>query len=1154
MSENKGWNRLRGKLASLKEATKVKDEDHDSDVADFLRPNLGSSADRIHLAPKLDIAAAQQQTNRPNPTNYLSEIGDTAALRNMNENIGATIPVDDGKKWIPNKPTRQVGLQVKFENGQPVIIGNGGDETEEATIFISNTKARNASATSSAAIIRPSAGPERVDLQTARSVPQNIPSLGPRGPEQTELRQSSLYSKSAPIYGEPSSFDIPPVRLPLSIQSSIPQPQLKEHVRPPEVFLRKPTGSSSNHTEHIKAANGQWLKTELSQQDLREMRASEGQTFRSSVRASTGISVALDSLQPSAASNQFNLVQNRPSLESNRSISGHSQDSQSPETSPLNELQRTYPTNPSQSIPLRTNFLTPLSSAHDQSAGNDPQNTLVPGSSGTDSAQDLRQSRASQDLKSVRRKPSPQEAMGREARVFEDVKDLDTISQDFLDRLQSMDHIFQLALPHMSEDYSASDWLRSAIWWFSKGRNGFELIVRSRILESERRDPGIEIEVQMSLRQNHLDLAKAWWIVQDILPGQISHQNRDESMDYIIHACTCVREAIKRLCVSLSKRNVQPPASESGSGLDTTLWLDYPSMPPKTYLVLTNGMSGLEDSDLQMSDCITNLSFDDNSTEFYCGTAFGNAVVAVEDDQVHERSFPCAISLLRRKGSLEVEGTIVTQSPMVQVAIRNGQNLGLRWEHVKWERDQCSIRIKLPYKHRLWLYMDRSSFNLVWGVFDQLNTTFTSFSAHRNEYSLYRFEFPRFEFVDTTRPGFPQERLELCRATIFERFVEASNNSNGRKIHGGYRLAIITDPYQKTIFNLSLDLSLRVPIEYTYDTSDSNSMPTMRMHLIEVGRRRSLAITFEVSSQRDMFRDFISGSMLSSSEKMFVRLPLYSLAIRLLGSPLSTTVTIRSASVQVINAKQPDQGEESDQLRVFSFNDAISLVDRLNVNPGELQIRLDQAELSTISFLRQPRRDLTIAIGPEPAGPDIRLLMHRSHDLTTSSRTVVSYKFQTLREMHDFQTAITRCDVTYDGKASKFGISRRRMVVPIYRNFEADGVRIQIIERGAVFQLLAFFDNYELADCLNFQIKNTDVFEHFEKGGEYCVRLVDAKFALPLVEQSEEHDNRPKQRNPGAQFTCIDYLDYASEHEDIIVSFNTMTGTCSNGSCLILLY
>lgn len=131
--------------------------------------------------------------------------------------------------------------------------------------------------------------------------------------------------------------------------------------------------------------------------------------------------------------------------------------------------------------------------------------------------------------------------------------------------------------------------------------------------------------------------------------------------------------------------------------------------------------------------------------------------------------------------------------------------------------------------------------------------------------------------------------------------------------------------------------------------------------------------------------------------------------------------------------------------------------------------------------------------------------------------------------------------------ASTLAISRRRMVVPIYKRWEACTVRIQIVQQANVTQLLAFMEDFSHADAMNFQLKSMDVFEIVElkgsKGekGRFGLRLVDAKFYLP---KERKKDDAPVSEVDAAKrrFACLDMPEYPGEHDDITLGFETDAG------------
>lgn len=105
------------------------------------------------------------------------------------------------------------------------------------------------------------------------------------------------------------------------------------------------------------------------------------------------------------------------------------------------------------------------------------------------------------------------------------------------------------------------------------------------------------------------------------------------------------------------------------------------------------------------------------------------------------------------------------------------------------------------------------------------------------------------------------------------------------------------------------------------------------------------------------------------------------------------------------------------------------------------------------------------------------------------------------------------------------------MVVPIYKKWEANLVRLQVVRQDKTIQLLAFFSDFHHGTAMNFVLKGTDHIEAFNRSGKYGLRIVDAKFALPK-----------KDEDPGSNFVCLDMPEYPIEHDDISITFETDAG------------
>ena len=150
----------------------------------------------------------------------------------------------------------------------------------------------------------------------------------------------------------------------------------------------------------------------------------------------------------------------------------------------------------------------------------------------------------------------------------------------------------------------------------------------------------------------------------------------------------------------------------------------------------------------------------------------------------------------------------------------------------------------------------------------------------------------------------------------------------------------------------------------------------------------------------------------------------------------------------------------ADRLRVvYEFKDG-TFTDRINVAPGELKVRLDVNNPSCIMVYRHAQSDITVAVTEAKVSRELPPDLALGLDIIRQTPTIRTFMFPTVNDMHTFQTAITGFKVLFDGIASAFAISRRRMVVPIHKKWEAGSTRIQVVQQDGVMQLLAFFDNF----------------------------------------------------------------------------------------------
>lgn len=196
-----------------------------------------------------------------------------------------------------------------------------------------------------------------------------------------------------------------------------------------------------------------------------------------------------------------------------------------------------------------------------------------------------------------------------------------------------------------------------------------------------------------------------------------------------------------------------------------------------------------------------------------------------------------------------------------------------------------------------------------------------------------------------------------------------------------------------------------------------------------------------------------------------------------------------------------------------------------------MHIRLEPDFSNRISIWRPPQQDMTVCFTDNTLSKEQYGALRQMLDHIGQNPVVKTFSFHTLQDLHEFQTLVTGFSVDFDGFTRTFAISRRRMVVPIHKRWEASGTRLQVVRRDKTIQLVAFFKNFSHGSCMNFALKSTDVFESFNRSGIPYLSIVDAKFPLPRGETEAHH-----------AYICVDMPQYPGEHDDITIGFESENG------------
>jgi hypothetical protein len=758
----------------------------------------------------------------------------------------------------------------------------------------------------------------------------------------------------------------------------------------------------------------------------------------------------------------------------------------------------------------------------------------------------------------------------------------DAAFADFCARVAHMRGVFALtAEKEQSRDKSSpAKWLRVAAWWFLKGKAGVEGMMRT-VAPQEPGQPRREL-----LAQPHVDLAKAWWIIMDPLQLPNSSEGGTQNASAVL-----LRNALKSVCLMMGRNGLLPPTHALIQGQNTNIWLEYPRFRADVTAILGGDDYGSTQS--TSNDAFEMMPLGDTREYFCYGRFQVDAYINTDDPETDRIPLPCMFSIMRSRRDYQMDIAIVSQSDLitVRVAPRTTERRLLSWQDVSWKPTTFGMVVHLQRNIDLNVRLQERDYRYVRGLAEYARGVERDMLENTDERLVHETSLAEVQYSDTANAqAFPSEKLRACTAHIFERFIEETDGNGRRKKHRGFRFLLTTDIGQKTLSSVTHELGRKSPIfvELVSDkTAAANGQAILVLRIREDGRQCRAIMTFSSAQDRQAFYEALNALAVGPAETIVEKLPLTSLSIEPLEGPSQAAAAalqnLQWQKLGVTNSYSDDPNNrlagtvESESLRILLRHTAGCIVDRLNLSKGEFLFRLPASSASSnsstsIQLLRQAQLDMTISIDsrgvPQPVSDAMAPLLQGIQQAST----IRTFTFPSPADLHTFQASLTGYSVTYDGTASTLAIARRRMVVPIYKKWEATQVRLQIVSKashqpdGGVVRVLAFFadGSFSHADALCFRVLGTDVFENVKgtKGAPAAVKLVDAKFSLP----HDSHHSNGGEGDEGdftfpekvrRKFVNLEGLDYAEEHDDITLGFVDEAGECIRfflGTSLIVGY
>lgn len=731
----------------------------------------------------------------------------------------------------------------------------------------------------------------------------------------------------------------------------------------------------------------------------------------------------------------------------------------------------------------------------------------------------------------------------------------DDALDDFMSRIKHMFSLFNISaechqpLPSIGLEQL----LAAAAWWFLKGRKSLEATIRD-----QNPNPEAQNANQFARQQAFADLAKALWIVKFVAPKneefrQYHHQeSKDEQATDLLETHNAILAALSKLMMSMKRNQILAPAPGQTAlpqGLDTSIWRSYPDFTPDIASLLSNnGKGSLITTNTRSVTLLSEIMpLGDTKRSFNFGRMFVDGFLMEEGIESQQFRCPCILSTYRAQNESQVSLHVTSQNLTIKLKIQSDKSAGLTWKDVQWRPRSNAVELKLPRGFLFKIQCLPQDFAALYGIYDYTSKTLSTMNPLNDENLLFETELVTFAFYDQNPQSraFPKEPISKCRMWLFEKRIMKSEGTGARSLHRGCRIVVITSPRTKALSSINIELPpVKGPILYAFVRGESGA-PALLLKCQHGKLQGMMAMTFHDPNERAQLHSLLTASSLANSEVCFADCPLLYMSISQAGQLTQAALrALQWQNVTVLNEDELEAGVEStktvlsEQLRVVINVQNGSITDRINVGKGELKLRLNAGEKQNeIQLLRNPQEDLTIAISesqfPKALPGELAELLRM---IAESANTVRTFQFPSLGDLHRFQAAVTGFTVLFDGTAASFAISRRRMVVPIYKKWDATTTRLQLIRKAKIVQLVAFFTNFSHGECMNFTLKGTDNFETTSKSGKYTLKIVDAKFALP-----KGGDEKDKGGDVGIEksFVCLDMPDYPGEHDDITITFDS---------------
>ena len=518
---------------------------------------------------------------------------------------------------------------------------------------------------------------------------------------------------------------------------------------------------------------------------------------------------------------------------------------------------------------------------------------------------------------------------------------------EFLTRVQRFNGIFRLgAVADRSFDgIPFTQWIRAGTWWFLKGRGELESAVRGRPRSSDHIKHASEGDLPTGLKQAYLNLAKACWILMEIVPSHeelkkygnasmgslspIVKSFGDTKFAEMLELHHTIIANMRALTMSMKRNSKMPPHEFEPQGLDSRIWVETPRFA--SGVLLDDGSAGLGSFPYPVGD---------TTRRFNYGSMFVDVVLRSSDDSQQGVHVSCVLTILRQRTDRELEVVLASQDGQVSLVIQSDRRAGPTWRDVHWKTDTFRILLRLADGLDLDVQFQEQNFRSLWGIYDYTRKVRKEMESREAEDVVFESTVRCVHYVDSPDAQvFPPDPVRSCDVFLFEKTLTVAEGTGRRRVYNGLRLAVITPPSSRTLSSINQSLGKQTAILLNYVRGEDDG-PALLLKNEAAGS--TLVITFNDPSSRDHFQTLLDGTLVKEDESCTEAVRLRAMKIGTVegespadkGNFLSDW---RWQELRIIN-RRPEFFENrlpktvlSENLRIWAQCEAGTFVDRVNL-------------------------------------------------------------------------------------------------------------------------------------------------------------------------------------------------------------------------------